>query len=257
MLSTSERRWVGYERAVSHVPPIVPHPHRVLSAPTTVREFFGRSDDPGDSGPQAFLIDPLPPSSRLGAHFHSVDQFQIFFPANGAWYQRTPIDRILVHYADAYTTYGPFGSGDDGLPVFTLRRGPSEVTGYMPADRHLLTRRGRRNVHVAVPPQPLPSAGWSREELLDPHSDGLAIGIVDIAPSASARISAATVAGGDRYLCVLAGRLRVGDREYGARSLCWERSCAGDFEAHNTSGEVLRLLVMQFPLHAGVVVGAT
>ena len=58
----------------------------------------------------------------------------------------------MLHYADAYTTYGPFGTGEAPLQLFTLRRQASEITGFMPKDRDKLVRRGRRNLHVDLGP---------------------------------------------------------------------------------------------------------
>src|SRR3954452_16122993 len=75
----------------------------------------------GEPGPQAFLV-AMPPDNTGRAHFHASDQFQIFFPeTSGSVFQRTPMDKVFVHYSDSYTVYGPFSSGPGGLEFFTLR----------------------------------------------------------------------------------------------------------------------------------------
>ncbi|HEX9506417.1 MAG TPA: hypothetical protein VGA62_10480, partial [Acidimicrobiia bacterium] len=50
-----------------------------------------------------------------------MNQFQVFFPAPGAWYKRRSLHSVLVHYVDAFVTYGPFGSADQPLEFYTLR----------------------------------------------------------------------------------------------------------------------------------------
>src|SRR4051794_15043347 len=91
-----------------------------------------------DPGPQAFLV-AMPPNNTGRAHFHASDQFQVFFPAEpGSVFQRTPMEKVFVHYADAYTVYGPFSSGQGGLEFFTLRAHGSDVTAYMPESREQL-----------------------------------------------------------------------------------------------------------------------
>ena len=75
------------------------------------------------AGPQAFLIETYPPEQQTAAHFHSTDQFQIFFPAEGAYYQRTEIRSPLLHYSDAYTTYGPLEQGGADGPLHVAPSG--------------------------------------------------------------------------------------------------------------------------------------
>src|SRR5436189_5271805 len=86
----------------------------------TVREFhnvFGETRlfydvYANELGPQAFLV-RMRENNIVHPHFHNVDQFQLFFESPHASYQRTAISSILVHYADAFTTYGPFKPGDE------------------------------------------------------------------------------------------------------------------------------------------------
>jgi hypothetical protein len=116
------------------------------------REYFGRSEEVR-AGPRGFLVERTPTESTVPAHFHSTDQFQVFFPSAGAWYQRQRIETPLLHYADAYLVYGPFGSGSEPLCFFTLCPVASTITGYMPGARDKLIRRGRRHVKVDLAPR--------------------------------------------------------------------------------------------------------
>ena len=221
-----------------------------MSAPPIFRQYFGKF---GESvpGPQAFLVETYPPNSKTAAHFHSTDQFQIFLPSAGAWYQRTEVHTPLLHYSDAYTTYGPFGTGEAPLGLYTLRRQASEVTGFMPRDRDKLVRRGRRNVHVDLGPamERVEGPGTSSiETLIEPHEDGLAAYLVSAGtdvevcalppdhPEATAQ-----------YLWVLDGQALCRGRQLRERCLGWRTldTPAPTFTSGRDSG--FRLLVMQFP----------
>ena len=101
----------------------------------------------------------LPPGYLGRAHFHEVDQFQVFFGGAGATYQRHEVPWAMLHYADAYTTYGPFQAGGSTLRFFTLRARPTLGTHYMPESRDKLVRRGRRTLHLALEPEAPPPPG--------------------------------------------------------------------------------------------------
>src|ERR1700736_4328490 len=96
-----------------------------------------------EHGPQGFLLF-MPERDQFKPHFHRVNQFQVFFPSGGAQYRRTPIDHILVHYADGYVTYGPITTSTSSMEIFTLRAIFDNFAAYMPEDRDKLVRRGKR-----------------------------------------------------------------------------------------------------------------
>ena len=60
---------------------------------------------------------------------------------------------VMIHYADAYSTYGPFSSGDGELDYFTLRAVGDPVTAYMPGSRHLRAPSRGRHFHHVLPMQ--------------------------------------------------------------------------------------------------------
>jgi hypothetical protein len=221
-----------------------------LSASPVVRDYFGSSTE-RVAGPQAFLIETYPPNSKTAAHFHSTDQFQIFFPAQGAYYQRTDIRSPLVHYSDAYTTYGPFGSGEAPMSLYTLRRQASQITGYMPKDRDKLVRRGWRNIHVDLGPELEQRAvpGTSRvSTLIEPQDDGLAAYLVSAGPNtAEAEPPPNHEQATAQYLYVLDGQLVLGDRPYGPRSLGWRTLDAPLPVLASSEESGFTLLILQFP----------
>jgi hypothetical protein len=127
------------------------------------------------AGPQVFLVDyPGKAGVAVRPHFHSVDQFQVFF--NGGRVGKHEIGRHLVHYADAYTSYGPIVDDGDGVTYLTVRARPDSGPKYMPESR---SRRpagaGGRQLTVHRDTDSLGKAKDGAQWLLGPFDDGLAI----------------------------------------------------------------------------------
>jgi hypothetical protein len=206
----------------------------------TMYEPFGHDG----IGPQGFLVEMLP--EHVGpAHFHDINQFQVFFPARGARYQRTAIDAVLLHYADAYATYGPFESGAEPLQFFTLRATHTRFIGYMPTDRDKIVRRGGRNVHVEVPPRRLDTSQGTVDALIGPHPDGLAAHRLTAGAGGSLPIPASGGIG--KYVLVLDGEVLHDGERHGAQSLAWlDPEGPEVLSAPKSSG--FDALVMEFPV---------
>jgi hypothetical protein len=208
--------------------------------------FFGQPDSDGP-GPQAYIND-LDPGVQLAAHFHKVDQYQVFFGKPGATYKHRSIPDVLLHYTDAYSTYGPFSSGPDArLQYATLRAQSSNYGGVMPGAKDQLMRRGGlRNLTVEVP-----LASTERGEaaairsVLEPAPDGLQAFTVSLPPGGTATVPASPRTSG-RYFCVLSGELDVDGQLIGAHSLGWAPpACTGAQVRAGAAG--CYLLVMDFP----------
>jgi hypothetical protein len=217
---------------------------------TVVRQYYGShgSDLPE---PQAFLVEVFPTDGELGAHFHPVDQFQVLYGSSGAWYQRARIEAgsVRLHYADAHTTYGPFGSGDAPLAFFTLRAQSTSVTAPMPGSRHLLEGGPQRNLHVDIPldaTSPPASGAVRLSTPIDPQPDGLAVVLLELGASAIAAVPDVTAASAGQYVVVLRGSVSHAGRLTAERSLAWcgAGSVVGQVEA-SAQGAVIACL--QFP----------
>jgi hypothetical protein len=245
--------------AETSVRTITPSPEAYLESPdinepTVIRDYFG--DD--IRSPQAFLVERLPAHRTVRAHFHPVDQFQIFFPAPGVWYKRGPIQHLTVHYADAFVTYGPFGTKEAPMSFFTLRFGSTGQTSYMPDSIDDLPRiepRGRNvEAHVHLP-SGSGFSGFHKDELIPASKDGLAAYVSNLGPELPVDTSISSHSLG-HYYYVLAGSITTNGREYEGGSLGW-RSQDFDFSGGLMSGSNgCSVLVMQFPSTHGRVVSA-
>ncbi len=128
-------------------------------------------------GPQVFLVDyPAEAGVAVRPHFHSVDQFQVFW--KGGRVGKHEIGRHLVHYADAYTSYGPIVDDGDGVTYLTVRVRPDSGPRYMPESRSQRPPVGSgRQFTVRRVTDSLERAGAGTTWLLGPFDDGLAISV--------------------------------------------------------------------------------
>lgn len=202
------------------------------------------------SGPQAFLV-TVPPQGVVPPHFHTVDQFQVFFGVPGAAYKGHPLADCVVHYAEAYTTYGPYSAADEQVEFFTLRPDFTDYVGYMPKQRAEKLKRSGRNIHVDVDRSALedvPAQTALRSEpLIAATADGLLAELVHLGPGATWTMPAPTLESAGRYTVIGFGNLVHRNRNYGPRSVIWSgpTSTGCDVVADAATGCVL--LSLQFP----------
>ncbi|MGD9921071.1 MAG: hypothetical protein AB7G13_00380 [Lautropia sp.] len=156
--------------------------------------------------PQAFLVHLEDSGSVLKTHMHDVDQFQVAAIGGGRMGARR-WNALSVHYADAFTLYGPIVRGESGLSFYTLRMAHGGGNWSMPEARALMPNgRPGRNLMVDVDVrQPLPAPGVvERVYLADPAFDGLAIAQLRMGPDAQTDGYAPE---GGQYMLVCAGAL--------------------------------------------------
>ena len=113
-------------------------------------EWMATGTDPKLS-PTIFLIEQ-PPGMALPAHFHHNNQFQIFVEGGGKIGPRS-LSPVTVHYAGAYTAYGPLVAGPEGLKYFTVRT-VCETGGVMVAQSDGQWPAGPRRHATAAPVLP-------------------------------------------------------------------------------------------------------
>lgn len=167
----------------------------------------------------AFLV-YNPPHYVTPAHFHDVNQFQLFVQGTA----RIGTHRVAagsVHYAETGTPYGPIVPDDDGLSYFTLRQ--TSPGGYfiMPGARDRMNRKTGRTL-MADAGTALPAATGMRE--LFRVDDGLSA--YEIAATGGAVLPMPRIDHGGAFVVLLAGAATLDGRA------CPERSCisvgAGD-----------------------------
>lgn len=94
-------------------------------------EWMESGDDPVLS-PTVSLLEQ-PPGFEFMPHFHRNNQFQIFVGGSGS-IGAHPLSPVVVHYAGAYTGYGPLVAGSDGIQYFTMRA--VAEAGFIPVADH-------------------------------------------------------------------------------------------------------------------------
>lgn len=81
-------------------------------------EWMESGQGPGLS-PTVFLVEQ-PANSTLKTHFHRQNEFQVVVDGSGTLGPHS-LRPYTVHYAGAYSGYGPIVAGPDGLSYFTIR----------------------------------------------------------------------------------------------------------------------------------------
>jgi hypothetical protein len=102
--------------------------------------------------PMAYLVEQAP-GATVDAHFHAVDQFQVFVAGSGRIGTHT-VRALTVHYAGAFSPYGPIAAGEQGLSYVTLRRDWDPGAQWMPAAAPVLRALPERR-HVAYTTEPM------------------------------------------------------------------------------------------------------
>jgi hypothetical protein len=108
----------------------------------------GAPPEPGAIYPMAFLVEQ-DADEVVGAHYHQSDQFQVMVGGSGHLGLHG-VAPPTVHFAGAFSPYGPLRAGGGGLHYFTLRNGWDSGARYMesPDNRAALRRLPRRHREV-------------------------------------------------------------------------------------------------------------
>lgn len=202
----------------------------------------------GTGRPQAFMV-TMGPGARVPAHFHRIDQYQLLLGGGGARYKgaELPSGTLTIHYADAFSTYGPIEAGAEApMEFYTLRAFTDMFIAYMPEERDKLPATGRhRNIHVTVQTGDDAALGRpGREALIAETQDGLAAWRATL--RAAQPVQSGPPAGAGQYCYVIAGSVLAAGTELGPRSLAWlPPGSPTDGAAAGPDG--CDLLFLQFP----------
>ena len=179
--------------------------------------------------PTVFLVEQVP-GARLVTHFHGQNQFQVFVAGSGTIGPHA-LGPVVVHYAGAYTGYGPIVAGAQGLSYFTIRSVFEQGAMVLPEKRDMMRRGPKRQFHTAqiLPSEPDALAALASavvEDLVADQPDGVAVRRIRIPPGqASAGLDPSL--GWGQFSMVIAGSL-----EHQGRALVrWESLFASPDEA--------------------------
>lgn len=210
-------------------------------------EWMDSGRDPAFS-PNAFLVEQAPGVS-LRAHFHRHNQFQLFVRGDGRLGAH-PVGALTVHYAGAYSAYGPLVAGSEGLAYFTLRCVHETGNLSVTHDRAQMRRGPKRMLHsrplAPAAAEELRGLGESSiHELIPRQPDGVAARLHTLAPgSAADAMDPAGSAG--QFHVVTAGRASVAGRSLGR----WESAFVREPVKLAAHEEGAQIVCMQLPFQA-------
>lgn len=175
--------------------------------------LFGANSDVSSPELQAFRLD-FNANQTLDAHFHIVDQFQVFVEGDGT-IGRDSVGPIVVHYADHHTAYGPLVASPYGMTCFTLRSKTDAGLNFLrePHIREKLQptkRRHRMSDKIILSNEPLLAdrTEVAIEDALQARDEdeGIAVKVMRLGPNMQARAPEPSESGGE-YLLVLNGSI--------------------------------------------------
>ena len=144
------------------------------------------------------------------------------------------VGNFSVHYAGAYTPYGPISPGEEGIAYMTMRNGFDPGAKRMPQERELL-RTGNRKPRAAMGDPEIP---------LQP--DGLGVWCYRAAPGE--RITGpAPHDGGGQFWLVMGGELDAGGSDSLPRLSCVFVSPDEAPFAASAGADGCDVLALQFP----------
>lgn len=167
---------------------------------------FIRGEHGVNPAPHSFLVEQ-DANEVILPHFHEQNQFQVVV-AGGGSLGRNEVSPIVVHYAGAYTGYGPITAGPTGLHYFTFRPMLDNGAQFVHESRDKMKRGPKKHFHSA-PAQTLSATALaalteSSTITLADDADGMAATYLHLAPSQSTA-SVDPSAGGGQYVLVTNG----------------------------------------------------
>ncbi len=196
--------------------------------------------------PQSFLVEQDPDSVIL-PHFHEQNEFQVVVKGSGS-FGRHPVRPLSVHYAGAYTGYGPITAGPGGLWYFTLRPAMDQGALFLPESRGKMRKGPKRQLlghPLAVTEDASRRAQAVCEEALPPQADGIAGWFLRLPPEGS--LAAPEHPGGlGRFYVVMSGRARVCGALLGRLATVFVTPEEGPVSVQ-AGPEGAEVLVLQFP----------
>ena len=213
-------------------------------------EWMDSGQDPHLS-PTVFLVE-MDPNTEVETHFHRNNQFQVFLQGSGSIGPHA-LAPCMVHYAGAYTGYGPLKAGPQGLWYFTMRPVYEFGAQYLPERRDQLLRGPKRHFSSnALEPMTTDAlaalSAVQSEDLTAPSGDKLAVQVLRLPPGASHRAISPHGSAG-QFFVLLSGSI-CHDGQWLRR---WEHLFVSEQEDRYTvqaGPQGAQVLLLQYPVKA-------
>jgi len=213
----------------------------------------GRKNKPADPiFPMAHFVEQ-DPDTHLRPHFHEADQFQVIV-AGGGTIGASPIRPLSLHYAGAFTPYGPIVSSAEGVHYFTLRNAWDGGAQYMPESRSRLAARTRPPRSASAGPIAVPgiealaaSRTATVTTVLEPEADGLAVWLAGVPPAETVTPPPQPLGNGQFWI-VVSGAADSDHGQLGPHS-CIYVSRDEPRPAISAGPQGVAVLILQFPTH--------
>jgi hypothetical protein len=199
--------------------------------------------------PNVFLVEQ-PPNVKLRTHCHRQNQFQLFIDGD-AQFGRHAIGALTVHYAGAYTGYGPLISGPRGLTYLTLRPIFDTDKLNMPEDVADMIRGPKRQLSSAtVPAADVDTLANCTEvsslEMIGRQPDHVAACLYTL-PAGGQHCGLDPSGSGGQFYVVIAGAMMCEDRMLRRPASVFVRADEPPFEMHAAEGG-LQVVCLQLAL---------
>lgn len=181
--------------------------------------------------PMAFLVEQ-DPDAVVGAHYHQADQFQVIVGGTGRLGTHD-VAAGSVHFAGAWSAYGPLTADSRGLHYFTLRNGWDPGARYMAFAENRTTLRSLPRRHREMVGE------------IESSSDGLCAQRYAVAPG-DVMTGPDPSSGAGQFWLVLAGSMQCDGVALSPRSCVFVYPDDAPFSATAGDGG-LELLLLQYP----------
>jgi rubredoxin len=215
--------------------------------PASTNYPFFRATPETPDAPTAFLAQ-YDPGDNSCSHFHQVDQFQILVQGKGRL-GRHEVAPYYVHFARAYTPYGPLHADEEtGWTFMTLRArydpGAQRLPGALQKLQQVRDRKPWQVTSMATfPPR---DSGVSVQEIPDIKDErGLFVRSLTMAPG-TRTIAPAPSAGAGQYVVAVKGTLVHESRARPALTVVFTAPDEKPFSIH-AGPDGLEALILNFP----------
>src|SRR5688572_12828377 len=206
---------------------------------------FLRPPEGLNDAPMAFLSES--PGGRLiRTHYHALDQFHVMV-SGAATLGRHDMPLYSVHFARAYTPYGPMVAGKAGMGFMSMYARRDRGANYLPeCSDKLKGVKGRKPWQISDVPRFEKTNGVGLYGLPSIQNDE---GLAAYAISLDAHMAVTTpdaFATDGQYILVTRGGLRYESKDYGALTLIFVKPNEPRFRIVADAGGV-EALVLHFP----------